>query len=64
MRAHYPRTPHLPWSPGVSADALTAQLHRFAPPYPGEAHRTWYIGPDGTVDDRDDTDGLLPAGEA
>ena len=37
-------------------DALTAQLHRFAPPYPGQAHRTWYLGSAGTVDD---TDGSL-----
>ena len=24
MRVHYPRTPHLPWSPGVSADDVRA----------------------------------------
>ena len=30
---------------------LTAQLHRFSPPYPGQAHRTWYIGAGGTVED-------------
>ncbi|MEV5202733.1 RNA ligase family protein [Streptomyces sp. NPDC053720] len=37
-----------PVPPGV----LTAQLHRFVPPYPGQAHRTWYIGASGTVEDR------------
>ncbi|MGW0964145.1 RNA ligase family protein [Streptomyces gelaticus] len=37
-----------PVPPGV----LTAQLHRFVPPYPGQAHRTWYIGAGGTVEDR------------
>ena len=30
---------------------LHTQLHRFVPPYPGEAHRTWYVGAAGTVDD-------------
>lgn len=35
----------------VPETVLTAQLRRFAPPYPGEAHRTWYIGADGTVGD-------------
>ncbi|GIJ56137.1 RNA ligase family protein [Virgisporangium aurantiacum] len=35
----------------VPAKVLDAQLHRFVPPYPGEAHRTWYIGAAGTVDD-------------
>ncbi|MEV5706759.1 hypothetical protein [Actinoallomurus sp. NPDC052274] len=24
MRVHYPRTPHLPWSPGVGADDVRA----------------------------------------
>ncbi|MEU9256181.1 RNA ligase family protein [Streptomyces sp. NPDC048270] len=49
--------PH-PVPPGV----LEAQLHRFSPPYPGQAHRTWYIGADGTVGD---TAGTLaaPGGE-
>ncbi|MEU9315363.1 RNA ligase family protein [Streptomyces sp. NPDC048295] len=37
-----------PVPPGV----LTSQLHRFVPPYPGQAHRTWYIGASGTVEDR------------
>ncbi|KDN84872.1 RNA ligase family protein [Kitasatospora cheerisanensis] len=35
----------------VPAEALTAQLHRWSPPYPGQAHRTWYVGADGTVAD-------------
>ncbi|MET8546934.1 ATP-binding protein, partial [Kitasatospora sp. NPDC004799] len=35
----------------VPAGVLTAQLHRFGPPYPGQAHRTWYVGPGGTVED-------------
>jgi len=24
MRTHYPRTPHLPWSPGATADDVRA----------------------------------------
>ncbi|WEH15850.1 RNA ligase family protein [Streptomyces sp. VNUA24] len=36
-----------PVPPGV----LTAQLRRFAPPYPGDAHRTWYVGASGTVEE-------------
>ncbi|MEW1693458.1 RNA ligase family protein [Streptomyces sp. NPDC091265] len=36
----------------VPPEVLTAQLHRFVPPYPGQAHRTWYIGTSGTVEDR------------
>ncbi|WP_416981843.1 RNA ligase family protein [Streptomyces sp. T028] len=39
----------------VPADVLTGQLRRFVPPYPGQAHRTWYVGADGTVGDRDGT---------
>jgi predicted kinase len=35
----------------VPSDVLAAQFRRFVPPYPGEAHRTWYIGAGGTVDD-------------
>ncbi|MFF4923401.1 RNA ligase family protein [Kitasatospora sp. NPDC001261] len=35
----------------VPGQVLTAQLHRFGPPYPGQAHRTWYVGPGGTVED-------------
>ncbi|MFJ1598516.1 RNA ligase family protein [Streptomyces sp. NPDC088261] len=40
----------------VPPEVLTGQLHRFDPPYPGEAHRTWYVGRTGTVED---TDGSL-----
>ena len=36
-----------PVPPGV----LASQLHRFTPPYPGEGHRTWYVGAAGTVAD-------------
>uniref|UniRef100_UPI0015F0AA34 ATP-binding protein n=1 Tax=Streptomyces phytophilus TaxID=722715 RepID=UPI0015F0AA34 len=36
-----------PVPPGV----LASQLHRFSPPYPGEGHRTWYVGAGGTVAD-------------
>lgn len=46
----------------VPADVLTSQLHRFAPPYPGEAHRTWYIGAGGTVEDTAGT--ITTTGEA
>ncbi|MFC9294939.1 RNA ligase family protein [Streptomyces sp. NPDC057011] len=35
----------------VPADVLAAQLHRFVPPYPGQAHRTWYVGAGGSVED-------------
>ncbi|WP_046732367.1 RNA ligase family protein [Streptomyces humi] len=35
----------------VPPDVLTGQLRRFAPPYPGDAHRTWYIGAAGTVEE-------------
>ena len=35
----------------VPPAVLAAQLGRFVPPYPGEAHRTWYLGPDGGVRD-------------
>ncbi|TQK52604.1 putative kinase [Streptomyces sp. SLBN-118] len=35
----------------VPPDVLASQLHRFVPPYPGQAHRTWYIGPGGTVEE-------------
>lgn len=35
----------------VPPDVLAAQIRRFTPPYPGEAHRTWYVGADGTVAD-------------
>ncbi|MEU1467517.1 RNA ligase family protein [Streptomyces sp. NPDC005761] len=36
----------------VPPEVLASQLNRFAPPYPGQAHRTWYIGTSGTVEDR------------
>ncbi|MCX5209664.1 AAA family ATPase [Kitasatospora sp. NBC_00240] len=39
----------------VPPEVLTGQLHRFSPPYPGEAHRTWYVGAGGTVEDTDGT---------
>ncbi|MFF2626199.1 RNA ligase family protein [Kitasatospora griseola] len=35
----------------VPAEVLTAQLHRWSPPYPGQAHRTWYVGAGGAVED-------------
>jgi predicted kinase len=35
----------------VPPEVLTAQLRRFAPPYPGDAHRTWYVGASGTIED-------------
>lgn len=38
-----------PVPPAVSA----AQFARFNPPYPGEAHRTWYVGASGGVEDVD-----------
>jgi predicted kinase len=40
----------------VPPEVLTAQLRRFAPPYPGHAHRTWYVGADGAIGD---VDGVL-----
>jgi len=36
----------------VPPEVLASQLHRYAPPYPGQAHRTWYVGASGTVEDR------------
>ncbi|MEV4363854.1 RNA ligase family protein [Nonomuraea sp. NPDC049625] len=39
----------------VPAHVLAAQARRFVPPYPGQAHRTWYVGARGTVDDVDGT---------
>lgn len=44
----------------VPPEVLSAQLRRFSPPYPGEAHRTWYIGPEGDVRD---VAGALDGGE-
>ncbi|WTW95515.1 AAA family ATPase [Streptomycetaceae bacterium NBC_01309] len=35
----------------VPPAVLDGQRHRFVPPYPGQAHRTWYIGDDGTLGD-------------
>ncbi|WP_411574326.1 RNA ligase family protein [Streptomyces fradiae] len=35
----------------VPAGVLEAQLRRFVPPYPGQAHGTWYIGAGGTVEE-------------
>jgi predicted kinase len=46
-----------PVPPGV----LAAQVQRFAPPYPGEGHRTWYVGAGGTVAD---TSGALAGAAA
>jgi hypothetical protein len=37
----------------VPAHVLAAQSRRFVPPYPGQAHRIWYVGADGTVGDVD-----------
>ncbi|MGW5847424.1 RNA ligase family protein [Streptomyces sp. NPDC055254] len=45
----------------VPPEVLAGQLHRFGPPYPGGAHRTWYIGAGGTVED---TAGRLGGGAA
>lgn len=35
----------------VPPRVLAAQLHRFGPPYPGQAHRTWCIGASGTIEE-------------
>ncbi|MCB5183224.1 ATP-binding protein, partial [Streptomyces antimicrobicus] len=36
----------------VPPEVLTGQLRRFVPPYPGqEAHRTWYVGAGGRIED-------------
>ena len=37
----------------VPVNVLTSQIARYQPPYPAEAHRTWYLGGDGTVADSD-----------
>ncbi|WP_262380128.1 AAA family ATPase [Nonomuraea sp. PA05] len=50
------RRPH-PVPPHV----LTAQWRRFVPPYPGQSHRTWYVGARGAIDD---VDGALYGREA
>ncbi|MEU6293884.1 RNA ligase family protein [Streptomyces erythrochromogenes] len=43
----------------VPPAVLASQLHRFSPPYAGRAHRTWYVGAGGDVQD---TAGTLAAG--
>ncbi|MFJ9802293.1 RNA ligase family protein [Streptomyces wuyuanensis] len=35
----------------VPSQVLTAQLRRYMPPYPGQAHRTWYVGAGGTIEE-------------
>ncbi|MER6251991.1 RNA ligase family protein [Streptomyces sp. NPDC001584] len=45
----------------VPPQVLTSQVRRFSPPYAGQAHRTWYIGAAGVVED---TAGSLAAGRA
>ncbi|MFJ7587817.1 RNA ligase family protein [Streptomyces sp. NPDC097617] len=35
----------------VPPPVLASQLHRFSPPYAGQAHRTWYIGAAGHIED-------------
>ncbi|WP_381795008.1 RNA ligase family protein [Streptomyces niveus] len=40
----------------VPSDVLAGQVRRFAPPYPGDAHRTWYIGAGGDIEDIDSID--------
>ncbi|WP_188191400.1 RNA ligase family protein [Nonomuraea sp. SYSU D8015] len=45
----------------VPPHVLAAQARRFVPPYPGQAHRTWYVGASGTVED---ADGALVGEEA
>ena len=37
----------------VPAAVLDAQARRFSPPYAWQAHRTWYVGAGGAVDDAD-----------
>lgn len=39
----------------VPPEVLAAQLRRFVPPYPGNAHRTWYIDASGKAQDVDGT---------
>ncbi|MEV7524271.1 RNA ligase family protein [Streptomyces sp. NPDC091371] len=45
----------------VPPQVLTSQLRRFSPPYAGQAHRTWYVGAGGDVED---TAGCLAGGPA
>ncbi|MEW1634097.1 RNA ligase family protein [Streptomyces sp. NPDC093801] len=47
----------------VPEPVLAAQLRRFSPPHPGQAHRTWYVGADGTVGDRAGSLGAADEGE-
>ncbi|MEY9212491.1 AAA family ATPase [Thermobifida halotolerans] len=44
----------------VPPEVLADQVRRYEPPYPGEAHRTWYVGADGGVRD---TAGVLDGEE-
>ncbi|MFD7783231.1 RNA ligase family protein [Streptomyces nojiriensis] len=44
----------------VPPQVLTAQVRRFGPPYAGQAHRTWYVGAAGVVEDT--AGGLADAG--
>lgn len=44
----------------VPSDVLTGQIRRFAPPYPGDAHRTWYVGAGGAVEDADSIESERP----
>ena len=48
LRARNAARPH-----PVPVNVLTSQITRYQPPYPAEAHRTWYVGGDGTVADSD-----------
>ncbi|GAA0936612.1 RNA ligase family protein [Nonomuraea longicatena] len=41
----------------VPSHVLRAQTRRFVPPYPGHAHRTWYVGRSGAVEDTDTREG-------
>ncbi|MFE9480368.1 RNA ligase family protein [Streptomyces spororaveus] len=45
----------------VPPQVLISQVRRFGPPYAGQAHRTWYVGAAGVVED---TAGGLAAGPA
>ncbi|MFG2983497.1 RNA ligase family protein [Streptomyces sp. NPDC048258] len=47
----------------VPPQVLDSQLHRFSPPYPGQAHRTWYIGAGGSVEDTAGGLGAAAGGE-
>lgn len=46
----------------VPPQVLESQLRRFSPPYPGQAHRTWYIGAGGSVEDTAGTLADRPSG--